>query len=121
MSIINENKLPDFDDMLSLAGQIKEVSLLKAQKELELEEVKAAIIKSVTSNMNYYINGKVPSMSYMEKTFLVTGLQGELTPIKVEIEKLKAELNYLKEKMAIFKLMIEVWRTEQANKRAATF
>ena len=39
MTIIREDNLPDFDDFLKLAEEIKSKSLLKLNKELELKQM----------------------------------------------------------------------------------
>lgn len=110
-------ELPDFDDIFDLMTKIKNISLRLASLELKLDNDRAVINRTVTTYPIYFINGKPPSQDYIKSTFFVTGLNGELVPIREEISKLEIELDYLKKTMDVIKIQIDIWRTQSANSR----
>jgi hypothetical protein len=121
---MTDRQLPDFDVMIALAneiGNLKKVILLNKGK---LDVKTAQITQDVLSNETFWgKDKKQPSMASIEKTFLIIGRNDEET---IELATLRAEIardeGLAKQKDLLFQVyrdMIDVWRTESANKRGA--
>ena len=113
-------KVPDFEDMAEIIGKIYEISLEKIKLQLEIKTREAEIIKKVTTNQEYFVNNKPPSMSYIESTYKWTGLDGELIPKRNELANLTSKLEHARNTLDLYRNMISLYQTESANKRAAT-
>jgi hypothetical protein len=50
---------------------------------------------------------------------LVTGFDGELLKKREQLAELESELEYLRMRYELDKIVIDVWRTQSANKRKA--
>lgn len=118
-------KLPDFDDLVSLAQEIGRIKTELMKHKSRLDELKAQITHTVTINSAYFVSGKVPSMSHIEALYNVIGYDEEsrlkLFSLK---ESIACEEGLLREKELTFQVyrdMIDVWRTESANKRGSFF
>ncbi len=110
---------PDLKLAYELADKIRELSIEYGKIVLEISAARAAIVNRVLSEPSYWKNGKPPSMSLIEKTYLVTGIEGfDLLSLLKKKEEVKSKLDYYKMKLDIYKLEVEVWRTESANQRA---
>jgi len=120
-----EPKLPDFDDLVELAGEIgklkKELLLSKAQ----LDYLKANITEKVTSDNHYFVKGKPPSMSYIESHYHNLGYNKEtkenLLKLQTKIAQTEGDLKEKELLFEIYRAMIDVWRTESANRRGSFF
>lgn len=118
MIFMTETKLPDFDDMLGIANQMKELTLQKILLENEIAEKESAAIKYHTENT--LVNGKPPSMEYAKVVYKPVGLNDELIPLRKQLAEVEADLTSKKTVFDVYKSMISVWQTESANKRAVT-
>ena len=118
---LNEMKIPDFEDMLSISAEIRDKSLEKTRLDLMIEDGVAKTVKTLTTNPEFFTNGKAPSIAFIERTYEFTGLDGELYNLRVKLGTVTAELEYLKNKLMIYRDMIDVWRTVSANKRASVY
>lgn len=116
---ISEAKIPDLEDMIKVAQKIKEVSLEKTRLDLVIEDTKSKTVIELTSKPEYFVNGKPPSMAFINATYLFTGLDGGLYEYRRQLGTVEAELEFLKNKLNIYRDMIDVWRTISANKRAS--
>ena len=58
-------------------------------------------------------------MVFIKSTYGFNGLDGKLYEHRVQLGTVEAELEYLKNKLNIYRDMIDVWRTVSANKRAS--
>lgn len=122
---MDEAKLPDFDQLITLAEEIgitkKRLLLNKAL----LDREHANITQSVTSDAAYYVSNKPPSMAYIKSNYHVLGISKESREYIVSLQNQIAEdEGTLKEKELLFEVyrgMIDVWRTESANKRGSFF
>jgi len=112
---------PNMEEMYRIVDKIKELTMEYGKLQLKLSAARAAIINKVMSDTNYWIKGKPPSMSFIEKTYLVNGIDNvNLIEIMKEKENVKSELDYNKMLFEIKKLEVEIWRTQSANQRALT-
>lgn len=121
MSNINlaENSIPDFEDMMNVAEKIRDTSLRKTKLELKIDDLVSKTVVKVTTDPAYFTNGKPPSMSFVNSTYLVTGINGDIMALRERLAELESELEYLKNKLYIYREIIDVWRTMSANKRAS--
>jgi|GEM_PF-1955233 len=116
---INENNIPDFEDMIKVTEDIRKTSMEKVRLELLIEDTFAKTVLTLSTNPEYYVNGKAPSMVFIKSTYGFSGLDGKLYQYRVELGNVEAELDYLKNKLNVYRDMIDVWRTVSANKRAS--
>ena len=115
MIIMNETKLPDFDDMFKLAEGVRGLTLERLILETEITETEADAIEH---GMNHTtINGKPPSMRYLELTL---STDNKLIAKKKKLAEIKSNLDASKMIFDIYKSMIAVWQTESANKRSVS-
>jgi hypothetical protein len=110
--------IPDFEEMLSKSKEIQALSNKKRRLTLEINLKEAEVVSKVASNPQYYVNGKPPSMDYIKTTYLVTGLTGELIPLREELIEVTCRLGEVKSEFDLMKSSIDIYRTESANKRA---
>lgn len=112
-------KLPDFEEMYGHIATIRSLGLRKAALEIKIKHSFSTVIREVVSNPEYYINGKSPSMTYIEKTYGFTGLKGELLSVRESLAETTADLEHARLKLDLDKSLIDVWRTQSANARLA--
>lgn len=112
----NKVDLPDFDSIAEIAEKIYNLTKQKGLLELTIKiQEKEAIEKSIDG---IKIQGKTPSMSYLESTIKITGLENEIIENRKKLYEISAELDYYKNLMDIAKLKIDIWRTLRADERA---
>jgi len=113
-------KSPDFDDMLEVAEKIRELTFEKLSLESVMKEAESSVVLEVTGNPTYYKDGKIPAMNFIDSTYKVTGLNGEISAIRKQLAETISNLDYQKRKFEILTGMLNAWQTESANLRAAT-
>ncbi len=122
---MNIEDLPDFDELANLTTEIGGLKTQIMLDKVALERLEAEITEKVTSLPQYHIGGKPPSMAYIKSHYHVLGCDEETAQELAEIKGILAENEgKLKEKELLFQVyrdMIDVWRTESANKRGAFF
>lgn len=122
---MGELRLPDFDDMIALATEIGTLKkgLLTAKGRLSI--LKAQITRDVSTTEEYFVKGKPPSMSYIESNYHNLGInkktRTELVDLKASIATKEGSLREKELLFDVYRAMIDVWRTESANKRGAFF
>lgn len=110
-------EIPDFDDMIKCANKIFDLSKEKAEIDIT---IKVKEKESIEKGLDLIkIDGKKPSMSYLESTVKVTGIDNNLIELRKRQQNLLNEIDYYKTILEIYKLKIEVWRTMSANERAS--
>lgn len=110
---------PDFEDVMKIVERIRELSLDSAILSNKIKFMESDIAVEVTENEKYFINGKPPSMTYINATYKVTGFDGELKKMRQDLAQMESELEYRKNLLGVQKDKLEVWRTESANQRAS--
>ena len=110
-------KLPDFDDMMKVSGEIGDLLLEKLKSETEIKSKEAETILKVMTDEKYFVGGKPPSMSFADSTYKVTGLEGELVPMRESLAEITANLEKKKIQYDVYKNMLDMWRTLAANER----
>jgi hypothetical protein len=112
--------LPDFEQMMEVATRISELAKRKLLLDLALKKSEADIALKVMYDETYFQKGKPPSMSFVESTYMVLGLNGELLDVRREYCETVAELERVRMAYDIMKMKVDVYRTESANSRMAT-
>jgi len=110
-------KLPDFDDMMNVSSEIGDLLLDKLKLETSIKSAEADTILKVSTEEKYFVGGKPPSMSFAENTYKVTGLAGELIPMREKLAEITANLEKKKIQYDVYKNMLDMWRTLAANER----
>lgn len=127
---MTEIKLPDFDDLLSIAGRIGEFSTQKILFEYELERRLAHITSITSSNEEYFVNDKPPSMAYTEANYHKLGVHEkfgeELTELGLEslrsdIANITGDLEAEKNRFKVLTQLVDVWKADQYNKNQAEY
>jgi hypothetical protein len=111
--------LPDWDDMTKVIEQIESAMYAKLSIDSAIEMREAEITKLVSTNPDYFVGGKPPSMEYVKKVYLPSGLEGELKEMRMAYADSCARLKKAELTFDMMKSMIDVWRTEQSNQRKA--
>lgn len=122
---MNIDNLPDFDELIALTGEIGGLKTTLMVDKASLSRLEAEITERVTKLPQYHVGGKAPSMAYIKSHYHILGCDDETCG---ELDKLKSIIaeneGKLREKDLLFQVyrdMIDVWRTESANKRGAFF
>jgi len=122
---MSEPKLPDFDDLITLANEIGQLKSTLMLEKAELEQLKALITEKVTSEPEYFVAGKPASMTFIRSNYHVLGIdektKTQLRDFIIAIANNDGELRRKELLFDVYRAMIDVWRTESANKRGAFF
>lgn len=113
-------RLPDYEDFIQLAEEIEGISIAKSKLDIAIKTAEVEIVRKVTTNPEYFQNGKVPAMSYIESTFKYAGISGELIPLRLQLAELNSRLEKYKMQMDVYKMFMDIWRTFSANSRKSS-
>lgn len=113
-------RVPEYTEFIEVAEEIYELSVRKSALTLKLDEARSNIVRTCRNNVDYYLNGKAPSMDYVENAYLKTGFNGELIPVITELATVSASLEKLKLEYKAMEMAVAVWQTDSANKRAGS-
>lgn len=113
------NNVPDFDDMMKLADTIGDLQRKSLILDLQIKEGISIATNTVMTDQNYLLDGKRPSMELVKSTFHISGLKGELIPMRRELAETEAELERAKLKFQVYRDMVTMYVTDSANKRAS--
>ena len=121
---MSELKYPDVDKVYQVIDTIKEIGLKKTLLDLEIKFKESEVVRTVTNDPTYFVAdakgiGKPPAMNFVEVTFLRTGINGELIPLRIEYANLCSEYDQAKMMLDALKMQADLWRTEAANQRTA--
>lgn len=116
---MSETSLPDFDDMALIVEEISAIVERKLVIEAELDTKAALIVLEATTNPARMINGKTPSMEFVKNGWMVTGFDGELIPLRLELASVTARVEEKRNMLQLLFRKLDVWRTEQADRRIA--
>lgn len=113
------DKLPDYNDLMSLTEEIAATSSKKLYLENKIKAMESEVVLRVTKDAEFFQGGKPPSMSFIESTYKFTGINQEILPFREQLAEVISKLDSLKIKMDVFKQLIEIWRTLSANERSS--
>ena len=111
--------IPDFEDFLKLGEQIGQLSFEKLRMENQIKSKESETFKKAMAIPNG--EGKFPSASFVTNSYLHTGLDGELVGLRDGLAFLTSELDKKRIQLAIYRDMLEVFRTISANERSSGF
>lgn len=117
---MNTLDLPDFEDLFGIIEKVRTISLEKMFLEAKIKHEEAKVMVEARSNSKYFENGKPPAISFIESTYLFTGFDNSLLPLREKLAELSSELEYHRMRFQLEKDKIDVWRTQSANERNAT-
>jgi hypothetical protein len=122
---IDENKLPDWDDLIVISHEIGKLKTELAVKEYELDALLADITNVVSSEKEYWVGGKVPSATYIKTNYHLRGLnEGQREVIKnlrMEIANIEGTLKSKELELRALNTIIDIWRTQSANERKVVY
>ncbi len=117
--------LPDFDELIALTGEIGGLKTTLMVDKAGLARLEAEITEKVTKDAQYHVGGKAPSMAYIKSHYHTLGCDKktfeDLNTLKSTIAKNEGKLREKDLLFQVYRDMIDVWRTESANKRGAFF
>lgn len=106
-------ELPDIQEVEKLIDEIYKISKEIARLKLEIKVIEAkTILELVNAN-----EGKAPSMNFIQSTFAITGKNDELVELRAKLANLEAKLKYYENKYDMYKMIVDIWRTQSANER----
>jgi len=111
--------LPDFEDIANLADEIGELTRIKLNLELNIKLGETKVVLEAQKNPNYFQNGKIPSMDFIKNSYMVTGFDGNLVPLRAELANIVGSLEKAKLRFQMYQDLIGLYRTESANQRKA--
>jgi hypothetical protein len=103
--------------------RIETIGSLSEEKEvLEIEIMvrEADVVRTVVNDPAYRVGDKPLAMNFIEATYKVTGLNGELVTPRRQLATVIARLEVARKSYDLLKTRIEVWRSIQANERSLT-
>lgn len=103
--------IPDFREFMALSEEIKQLYYNKMLVENEIKQAESDNFKEVTTNTKYFINGKIPPVSYYENAFKFAGLRGEIAVLRNQLATLVSTLDMKRMQYDIYKQMIEMYKT----------
>lgn len=105
--------IPDFDDFMKIADEIGQLSLEKMRLETTIKSEEAETFKKVM-----FGEGKPPSVSFVTNAYLHTGIDGKLLEYRYTLASVISLLEKRKLQLAIYRDMLEIFRTVSANERS---
>jgi hypothetical protein len=113
-------KPPDYEDMMRVAKVIRKFMEEVSSLEVGIDAIISDTVRTVTTNPDYFMNGKAPSMEYIKATYMLSGLpENHLVDLRVELGKKKAELDEAKRAFDILRDAVTIYVTESANQRSS--
>lgn len=102
--------LPDFDDYMKLAEQVKILSLGKMQMENKIKEQEALAFQRVMNDPAFFRQGKAVSVSYFENSYKHCGITGEILELRNRYSELSVELEAKKTQFEIYRQMHDLYK-----------
>lgn len=103
--------LPDFNDMLKLVEEVKELNVRKMNIESILKGKETEVFRTVMTDDKFKVNGKPPAVSYYDNAYKFTGINGELLEYRDELIRIQTELEMKKAQFDVFKQMIDMFKS----------
>jgi hypothetical protein len=109
---------PSFDEFMKIVEEVGRYTLEKDVLDAELKLAESNITKECMFHPEKYSpDGKIPSMSFIQNAYHYVGFNGELTEKRLRLATVKALLAEAKLKFEVYSNMLELYRTESANRR----
>lgn len=110
--------IPDFREFMVLSEEIKQLYYNKMLVENEIKQLESDNFKEVMTNPAYFINGKIPPVSYYENAFKFSGLNGEIASLRSQLATVVSSLDSKRMQYDIYKQMIEMYKSATFQERA---
>lgn len=119
---ILEELLPDFEDMNAVAVRASQVRLQAHMVKDELDTYVAECVSQAYRNPTYWVNGKPPTQTYIERVVAVVGnTQEDAIHIKGLMEQyanLQREVDETRSLLANMRDQVATFQTVSSNRRA---
>lgn len=112
--------IPDFEQFMSLAGEISKLSFRKMQLETAIKSKESETFKTVSTKEDFFQNGKPPSATYIENAYKYAGVEGEILPLRNELSEVTAKLDEKRIQFDIYKTMVDIWRSLSSSERSTS-
>jgi hypothetical protein len=112
--------LPDFDLLFEIADEIYKLSVKQAKLESKIKFEESMIVKEVVSNPKYWKDGKSPAMNYIEAVYKYIGLDKNLMIMREELIETRTLLDQKQIVLNLYKLQVEVWKSQNYNNKGLT-
>jgi len=110
-------KIPEFEEFINTAGKIRELAVKKIKLENKIKSKESEVFRRAVKEEEFFIDGKIPSATYIENAYKRDGLDGSITELRDELADVDAELEFRKNELGIYNSMLDVFRTISANER----
>jgi hypothetical protein len=110
---------PDFDQMMEIAQKVGDLTAETLKLDIQIKDAEAQIVKEVTTNVEYFKDGKCLAMNQIEPTYKYRGLNGELIPIRWDYATKKGELEKYKLIFQALQDCVKIFQTESSNMRSS--
>lgn len=108
---------PDMETVFRIIDEIKLLSLKEMNLKITIDKQISNVYQIVKTDSKFFENGKPPAVSFIQKTYEFSGLDGELIIERKELAKTTSNLEHAKLLLQAYKNVLEIWRTESANHR----
>lgn len=110
-------ELPEMEDLHKLIDDIYELSLKYGRLKIFLKVKESDTTMRASTDPKYFVNGKVPAQTFIDNTYKIVGIDGDLVEKRIEYEETAALLEKKRAELDLAKLSIDLWRTQSANVR----
>lgn len=111
--------LPDIDEMFDILDEIHNLGIEKARLDFEIKVAEANINKIVSTDSQFFLNGKPPSQAYIDNTYKFCGINNELIDKRKRLFEIDVEIEFNQARFNLLRTVIEIWRTQSANERVS--
>jgi len=110
---------PAFDEMFDVIQKITDLDLEVSAWKIKKEMLEAEVMLEATLTDKHLVKGKTPSVTFIDRSWKLTGFNGEITETKIKLAEASSKLDEEKRKFEILKMMFDMWRTQSANERTS--
>lgn len=112
--------LPDWEDFMALAEEIKVLYIKRMKLENLIKSVESENFKAVMSLSLYFVNGKPVPVSFYENAYKHNGLDNNLVQAREELAETVALLDQKRNQFEIYNRMLEMHKTIVYQEKATT-
>ena len=102
--------LPDFEDYMKLAEEIKQASIEKMRLENAIRSAEAYAFRRVMEDPDFWKGSKPVSVSYFENCYKHRGINGEIEELRGRYAEVSAFLDNMKSRFEIYRMMQDMYR-----------
>lgn len=117
-----EELLPDFNDMTAVASASNTARLQLHRAKQELDTFIAECVRQAYTNNLYWVNGKPPTQTYIDRVVSVVGNTAEdaqnIQRLSQAISELQKDVDEGRATLTTMRDQVNVFQTLSANKRA---